>query len=159
SASSTSTTAASSTTVPTTTSTTVTTSTTGPLPTTTTAPVPTTTTSSTTSSTLPETTTTLPETTTTLPETTTTTSTSTTTSTQQPPPTVLDFVLSSATGPCGNTMDASSTVIKTLTCGGLSIGAGASLIPEGPTPDGSQSRFSLSCAGSSCTIGPTSAAP
>src|SRR5262249_6978701 len=41
----------------------------------------------------------------------------------------------------------------------LTIGADPSLIPEGPTPDGSQSRFSLSCTGSSCNIGPTSTAP
>ncbi len=147
SASSTTTTAAPTTTVPTTTSTTVTTSTT--------APIPTTTTSSTTTSTIPETTTTLPETTTSSSSTTT----STTTSTTQPAPTVLDFVLSAATGTCGDTRDGSNTVIKNLNCGGLSIGAGASIIPEGPTPDGSISRFALSCAGSSCTIGPTSTVP
>ena len=147
SASSTTTTAAPTTTVPTTTSTTVTTSTT--------APIPTTTTSSTTTSTIPETTTTLPETTTSSSSTTT----STTTSTTQPAPTVLNYVLSAATGTCGDTRDGSNTVIKNLNCGGLSIGAGASIIPEGPTPDGSISRFALSCAGSSCTIGPTSTVP
>src|SRR5262249_33647463 len=141
-------------TVPTTTSTTVTTSTTGTVPTTTSTTVTTSTTA-----TIPPTTTSTTET---IPPTTTsstTTPTTSTTSTTQPSPTVLDFVLSAATGSCGDTRDASNTVIKSLTGGGLSIGAGASLIPEGPTPDGSQSRFSLSCTGASCNIGPTSTAP
>ena len=33
-------------------------------------------------------------------------------------------------------------------CGGLNIGGGGSVIPEGPTPDGSISRFALECTGS-----------
>jgi hypothetical protein len=100
--------------------------------------------------------------------TTTTTTTSTTTApttipspttTTIPPSTILDFTLSAAGGPCGDARDASSTVLKTLTCGGLSIGGGASIIPEGPTPDGSISRFGLDCTGTSCTIVATSTAP
>jgi hypothetical protein len=56
-------------------------------------------------------------------------------------------------------MDASNTVVKNLTCGGLNIGGGSSLLPEGPTPDGSQSRFDLSCSGSACSITPFTTAP
>jgi hypothetical protein len=74
-------------------------------------------------------------------------------------PTVLDFTLSPAGGPCGETRNASSGLIKTLTCGGLNIGGGGSIVAEGPTPDGSISRFSLSCAGTSCTLGSTSTPP
>jgi len=70
-----------------------------------------------------------------------------------PPPTLLDYTTAASATPCGNTMDASNTVIKNLTCGGLSIGAGASLIPEGPAPDGETFRFTLGCSGSSCTVG------
>jgi hypothetical protein len=76
-----------------------------------------------------------------------------------PPPTLLDFALTAAGGPCGDTRDGTNAVIKTLTCGGLNIGGGGSIIPEGPTPDGSQSRFSLNCVGSACTIGPTAVNP
>ncbi len=75
------------------------------------------------------------------------------------PPTILDFATGVPGGTCGNVKDGASVTLKNLTCGGLNIGAGGSIVPEGPTPDGSVSRFSLSCAGSSCTIGPTSAAP
>jgi hypothetical protein len=56
-------------------------------------------------------------------------------------------------------MNASNAVVKSLTCGGLDIGGGSSLVPEGPTPDGSQSRFDLSCSGSACTITPFTTAP
>jgi hypothetical protein len=115
------------------------------------------TTTSTTSSTTTSTTTSTTSSTTT--STTTTTTSSTTTTTSSASPSFLDFTVTAGGGTCGDTKDGSSVVIKTLGCGGLDIGAGASLIPEGPTPDGSQSRFTLSCAGPSCTIGPTSAAP
>src|SRR5262249_50592836 len=60
---------------------------------------------------------------------------------------------------CGPTLDGSNALIKTLTCGGLNLGGGADLVPEGPIPDGSTSRFALSCTGSSCTIGPNSTTP
>jgi hypothetical protein len=56
-------------------------------------------------------------------------------------------------------MNASNAVVKSLTCGGLDIGGGSSLVPEGPTPDGSQSRFDLSCSGSACSITPFTTAP
>jgi hypothetical protein len=88
---------------------------------------------------------------------TTTTSGATTTTTQSA--TLLEFSTGMPGGTCGNTQDASAAVIKNLTCGGLNIGGGASIVPEGPTPDGSTSQFALSCTGSSCTIGPTSTAP
>src|SRR4029077_13369729 len=52
-------------------------------------------------------------------------------------PTLLDFTLSPAGGPCGETRNASNGLIKTLTCGGLNIGGGGSIVAEGPTPDGS----------------------
>src|SRR5262249_33005995 len=71
----------------------------------------------------------------------------------------LDFTLSAAGGTCGTTQDGSGATIKSLTCGGLDIGGGSSIIPEGPTPDGSISRFSINCCGPGCTIGPTSTAP
>ncbi|MCI0686194.1 MAG: hypothetical protein L0Y54_02990, partial [Sporichthyaceae bacterium] len=71
----------------------------------------------------------------------------------------LDFALSAAGGTCGNTQDSSAVVLKNLTCGGLNIGGGQSIVPEGPTPDGSTSRFAIVCLGSTCTIGPTSSNP
>jgi len=74
-------------------------------------------------------------------------------------PTLLDYTTAAAAGTCGNTKDGSNTVIKNLTCGGLSIGAGASLIPEGPAPDGATFRYMLACTGSSCTVGHFDTAP
>ena len=74
-------------------------------------------------------------------------------------PTLLDFTVAAPSGVCGNTKDGSNATIKSLTCGGLNLGGGASIIPEGPTPDGSISRYALNCVGASCTIGPTSAVP
>ena len=72
----------------------------------------------------------------------------------------LDFTLATAGGVCGNIRDGTATVIRDLTCGGLNIGGGASIVPEGPTPDGSTSRFTLSCPDVTgvCTLGPTSTA-
>jgi hypothetical protein len=76
------------------------------------------------------------------------------------PPTTLTFVLGTRGGTCGTIKDGSSATIRNLTCGGLNIGAGGSIVPEGPTPDGSVSLFSLSCAAPpTCTIGPTTTAP
>jgi hypothetical protein len=74
-------------------------------------------------------------------------------------PCTLDFTLSVPSGTCGDIRDGANAVIKTLGCGGLDLGGGGSIIPEGPTPDGSQSRFALTCSGSSCTIAPTNATP
>jgi hypothetical protein len=71
----------------------------------------------------------------------------------------VDFALTTSADNCGDTRNASNTVLKNLKCGGLDIGAGASLIPEGPTPDGSQTRFALDCCGSSCTISHFDTAP
>jgi hypothetical protein len=89
---------------------------------------------------------------------------STSTPTPSPTPTpsaitILDFTTTAPGGICGNTKDSSSVLIENLTCGGLNIGGGDSIVPEAPIPDGATSRFALSCAGSSCTIGPTSVAP
>jgi hypothetical protein len=130
----------------------ITTTTIGTTTTTTTAPPTTTTTTSTTVTTT---------TTTVIGPTTTTTSTSTssTTTSTVPLPTLLDFSTSTPGGTCGNTLDGSNALIKNLTCGGLDIGAGAGIVPEGAAPDGSVSRFALSCTGPSCTLGPTSSAP
>src|SRR5262249_57631312 len=91
--------------------------------------------------------------------TTTTISGTTTTTLPGAPPTLLDFSTSPPGGTCGTTLDGSTALIKNLTCGGLNIGGGSDLVPEGPIPDGSTSRFGLSCTGSSCTIGPTSTTP
>ena len=105
------------------------------------------------------TTTTVPPstTTTTGPPATTTTTTSTTTTTVAL--SRLDFINGAPGGTCGNTQDGSAVVLKNLGCGGLNIGGGLSSVPEGPTPDGSTSRYALSCTGSSCTISANSTVP
>jgi hypothetical protein len=64
-----------------------------------------------------------------------------------------------AGGTCGETRDGSSALIKDLTCGGLNIGAGGSIVAEGPTPDGAISRYSVACSGSSCTVSAYATAP
>ncbi len=98
-----------------------------------------------------------------VPPTTTTTvtptTTSSTTTTANAPNTILDFINGTPGGTCGTIKDGTDTLIRNLTCGGLNIGGGASTVLEGPTPDGSTSRYSLDCTGSSCTIGTTSATP
>jgi hypothetical protein len=91
--------------------------------------------------------------------TTTTTSSTSSTSTSLPSPTVLDFATRPAVGICGNTRNAASTILKNLTCGGLNIGGGSSIVGEGPTPDGATNKFSLSCTGPACTVGSTAAIP
>jgi hypothetical protein len=75
------------------------------------------------------------------------------------PPSSLKFATATPGGNCGTVEDGVPSLIKNLTCGGLNIGAGGSIVPEGAVPDGSVSQFTLSCAGSSCTIGPTTTAP
>jgi len=120
----------------------------------------TTSTSSTTTTTGPATTTTTsPSSTTTTAPTTTTTTTSTTTTTIGGGPTILDFTTGTPGGTCGNSRNASGTILKNFTCGGLNIGGGGSVIAEGPVPRGSTNRFGLSCAGTSCTVTPTAAIP
>jgi hypothetical protein len=65
----------------------------------------------------------------------------------------LDLTMVSRAGSCGDTRTG-SVVIKTLGCGGLDLGGGASIIPEGAIPDGARSRFALFCSStSSCSIG------
>jgi hypothetical protein len=71
----------------------------------------------------------------------------------------LDFTNSAPLGNCGETRDAGGMVLKTLTCGGLNIGGGGSVVSEGPTPDGAINRFNALCIGSDCTLSATSAAP
>jgi hypothetical protein len=51
------------------------------------------------------------------------------------------------------------SVLKNLHCGGLNIGAGASTVAEGATPENATSRFAITgCTGSVCNLGPTFAA-
>jgi len=84
---------------------------------------------------------------------------STTTTTLPPGASFLDFTTRPAGGVCGHTYSdtAGTAVLKNLTCGGLSLGAGGSTVPEGPTPDGSTSRFTADCVGTTCTLGATTA--
>jgi uncharacterized membrane protein len=92
---------------------------------------------------------------------TTSTSTSSTTSTTIfPGGTRFNFTTGLAGGICGEARagGAAGAILKNLTCGGLNIGGGAATVPEGPTPAGALTRFSLTgCNGlvSSCTVGPT----
>jgi hypothetical protein len=81
----------------------------------------------------------------------------------------LEFTYGTPGGTCGNTLNGSNALIKNLTCGGLNIGGGGSVVAEGLTPDGATSLYALSCAaggacdgscaGSICNIGPTSTPP
>ena len=51
--------------------------------------------------------------------------------------------------------DLQQNPVATLHCGGLNIGGGGAIVPEGQTPDGSTSRFSLNCDGTgACQLGP-----
>lgn len=86
---------------------------------------------------------------------TTTTSTSTTSTTTLPSnATFFDFTTTAAGSVCGHTYSdvAGTTVLKSLTCGGLNLGAGGGTVPEGPTPDGATNRFLADCSGGSCTL-------
>jgi hypothetical protein len=86
--------------------------------------------------------------------TTSTTSPGPTTTTTLPTGTFLDFTTGLPGGICGNTYSdvSGTTVIKNLTCGGLSLGGGGATVPEGPTPDGSTNRFAADCSGTTCTL-------
>jgi hypothetical protein len=55
----------------------------------------------------------------------------------------------------GETKDATGATLKMLHCGGLNLGGGPSTVVEGATPEGATSRFTLSCNGNDCTLGPT----
>jgi hypothetical protein len=137
-----------------------TTSTTSTTASTTTTVAPTTTTTSTTAApTTTTTTTTTTSTTTTSTTTTTTTTTSTTTTTNPPTPAFLDFRTTPGTGQCGQTFTNAGAVLKTISCGGLSLGGGNSTVLENITPDGATNRFALSqCNGTTCKLGPTQTA-
>jgi hypothetical protein len=92
--------------------------------------------------------------------TTSTSSSSTTSSTIFPAGTRFFFRTGLAGGICGEARSGGSggAILKNLTCGGLNIGGGASTVPEGPTPAGALTRFSLTgCNGlvASCAVGPT----
>jgi len=107
------------------------------------------------------TTTTPGATTTTLPGATTTTTPGGTTTTIPGGGGTFDFT----TGPpdltgcvSGESKDAGGATLKMLHCGGLNIGGGPSTVVEGATPEGATSRFTLSCTGNDCTLGPTTAA-
>jgi hypothetical protein len=86
------------------------------------------------------------------------------TTTTQPTGTAsfLDFTTGQSDEDCGSFFETASpsedSEIDTLTCGGLNIGGGLSTVVEGPTPDGSTSRFTLSCNGNDCTLGATTTA-
>jgi hypothetical protein len=86
--------------------------------------------------------------------TTTTSTTSSTTTTSPQAGTFLDFTTDLAGGICGATYSdtAGTTVIKNLTCGGLSLGGSGSTVPEGPTPDGSTNRYVADCTGGTCNL-------
>jgi hypothetical protein len=122
-------------------------STTGPTTTTSTTAAPTTTTS----------TTAAPTTTTSTTATPTTTNTTTTTGATA---TAFDFLSTGGSGTCGNTFrdTAGVTPLKNLLCGNLSLGGGGSQVPDNTTPSGATNRFSLSCTGASCTVGPVATA-
>jgi hypothetical protein len=81
---------------------------------------------------------------------TTSTSTSSTTSTTM----LLKFITGLPGGTCGHVRSGGSagSVRKTLTCGGLNVGAGDSTVAEGPTPDNAETRMKASCSGSTCVI-------
>lgn len=66
-----------------------------------------------------------------------------------------DFTSAVASGTCGQTFkDLAGTIpLKSLLCGNLSLGGGASQVPDNSTPSGATNRFTLSCTGSSCTVG------
>jgi hypothetical protein len=87
---------------------------------------------------------------------TTTTSTSSTTTL----PRILRFVTGAAGGTCGAVRSggAGGTVRKALTCGGLSVGAGASTVAEGPTPGNALTQMNAACVGGTCTISGRTAA-
>lgn len=55
---------------------------------------------------------------------------------------------------CGEARTGGSggTILKTLGCGGLSIGGGDSTVPEGPTPANAPTQFNTACAAGSCTV-------
>ena len=69
----------------------------------------------------------------------------------------LDFTLGSDfSDPCGSATEIFSRTPWRPSCGGLNIGGGGAIVPEGQTPDGSTSRFSLNCDGTgACQLGPT----
>jgi hypothetical protein len=72
----------------------------------------------------------------------------------------LSFVTGAPAGTCGSAKSGGSggAVVKSLSCGGLNIGNGGSVTPEGPTPGGSENRFNLVGGGPAYTLsGRTSA--
>jgi hypothetical protein len=73
-----------------------------------------------------------------------------------PPPTgtILSFVTGPAGGSCGasRTGGSAGTVLKSLTCGGLNIGGGASIVAEGPTPANAETQFNTACVSGACTV-------
>ena len=80
----------------------------------------------------------------------------TTTTVQTGGASFLDFTTGVSDEVCGTTfgVDGLDDELDDLACGGLDIGGGDGTVPEGPIPDGSTSRFAVSCGGDSCTLGP-----
>jgi hypothetical protein len=151
--------------------TTTTSSTPAPTTTTSSTPVPTTTTSSTPASTTTSSTGPAPTTTTTSSSSTSSSSSSSTSSsttvtptTSAPTttttggvPTAFEFLATAGGGICGRTFRETTAVtpLKNLLCGNLSLGGGASQVPDNTTPPGATNRFAVSnCAGGTCTVGP-----
>jgi hypothetical protein len=89
----------------------------------------------------------------------TTTSAATPTTVPGGSPSFVDFTTGESLDDCGTTYEdtAGTLDLLDLACGGLNIGGGSSTVPEGPTPDGSTSRFTLDCSGDACTLGATTA--
>jgi hypothetical protein len=70
-------------------------------------------------------------------------------------PTILDFTSTAGGGQCGRTFNntaGTGVPLSTITCGGLKIGGGSSIVGENVTPDGFTNRFALSCSGNACNI-------
>jgi hypothetical protein len=61
---------------------------------------------------------------------------------------------------CGSTFAdlVGTTPLKRLVCGNLSLGGGASQVPDNQTPSGATNRFSIACTGPNCTVGPVNTA-
>ena len=76
-----------------------------------------------------------------------------------PVPTTLDFTLNAPGGVCGETRDGGGNVIALILCGSLGFGGGGGVVPASPVPEGSTSRFLLTCAGTSCTVHATASPP
>jgi hypothetical protein len=70
-------------------------------------------------------------------------------------PTLLDFTSTAGGGTCGQTFSntaGTGAPLSTISCGGLKLGGGSSIVSENITPDGFTNRMALSCTGSACNV-------